>query len=193
MQGSRASRRLVDLLIAALGLAGAIAVPGPAAAAPRVEFPGAGQATHTDRAVVETTLALLGFGRWPGDPVLLRLCLVGTSGRADMLLSARHRPMAGRRVSVRQRAPVDVGTDCDAVFLGRLPQEQLQAVYARMAGRPELSIGERPEDCRAGAAFCLDECTPGIAFGVNLVSLARSGVRMHPGVLQLARRRGRAQ
>ena len=144
--------------------------------------------------VVGTTLDLLSFARWPGEPARLRLCVVGASVHADALLSHREPPGAGRPVSVRQRAPVDVGTDCDAVYLGRLPAAQLQAVYRRLVGRAELTIGERPEDCDAGAVFCLDDSTPADDFGVNLVSLARSGVRVDPAVLQLARRhRARAR
>ena len=48
----------------------------------------------------------------------------------------------------------------------------------------------RDSPCTVGSLFCLRVSDQQVAFEVNLDSVARSGVRIHPSVLQLSRRRG---
>jgi hypothetical protein len=48
-------------------------------------------------------------------------------------------------------------------------------------------------ECAVGSAFCLQISNDQAGFKVNLDSLARSGVRVHPNVLQLARKKGPPQ
>ena len=50
-----------------------------------------------------------------------------------------------------------------------------------------LTISERSALCRIGAMFCLNHQGEGPGFEVNLDSIARSGLRISPKVLQLAR------
>jgi hypothetical protein len=51
-----------------------------------------------------------------------------------------------------------------------------------------LSISEADSSCSVGSMFCL-RIKPGkVSFDVNLDSVARSGVRVHPSVLKLATR-----
>jgi len=52
-----------------------------------------------------------------------------------------------------------------------------------------LSISEADDPCTVGSLFCLRVSDQQVAFDVNLDSVARSGVRIHPSVLQLSRRR----
>jgi len=57
------------------------------------------------------------------------------------------------------------------------------------SGRPVLSISEADDLCTVGSLFCLRVNDEQVTFEVNLDSVARSGVRIHPSVLQLSRRR----
>jgi hypothetical protein len=155
-------------------------------AAPANDAPSA----EIDQAVAQTVLGILGFARWPGQPTEIRLCVLGRSRHADALLEARQTVVShGRRVSIRQRAPVDAALDCDALYLGALSREDLLAVRGRIAGRAELTLHEDAGACGALGMFCLDISRSTVGFEVNLDALARSGVRVHPGVLQLGRPR----
>lgn len=132
-----------------------------------------------------TIHGILGFARWPGDPHNIRLCVVGRTRYGDGLQPGdrAHR----HRVTVHHGLPADQRA-CEAVYLGDLPRRQWDALQRRLAGRPVLTIGDGPEVCRRGGMFCLDPPPEGGAgFDVNLASLARSGVHVHPGMLELAR------
>lgn len=142
-------------------------------------------------AVAQTALGILGFAHWPDRAAELRLCVVGPSRYAGVLLGAAQAHSGALRVSVRQRAPVDAGTDCDAVYIGSLSEAGRGEVYRRIAGHAVLAIDERREACRGVGMFCLDVRPTGVGFEVNLDALARSGVRVHPAVLQLGRQAGK--
>ncbi len=149
-----------------------------------------------DTAVAETVLGILSYVRWPADPPEVRLCVVGPAERAGALLQAgRIGPATGgkRTVVVRKQAPAGAEDNCDALYLGPLDDSTLSALFQRLSGKPVVTISERREPCTAGGMFCLDARTADIGFEVNLDSIARSGVRVHPSVLQLARRKPAAK
>lgn len=60
------------------------------------------------------------------------------------------------------------------------------ALFERLHGHAILSISEQSRECIADAVFCL-QAGERVRFRVNLDALARSGVRVHPAVLKLAR------
>lgn len=73
----------------------------------------------------------------------------------------------------------------------------------RSAGAPRLALRRRLSGAGAlpqldlaglgvGSLFCLRVEDEQVSFEVNLDSVARSGVRIHPSVLQLSRRRAAA-
>lgn len=59
---------------------------------------------------------------------------------------------------------------------------------AALAGHPVLTIAEHDPSCTAGGMFCLNVDGDRVSFDINLDAVARSGVRVHPNVLNLARR-----
>lgn len=140
--------------------------------------------------VGQVVLGILSYVRWPQEPAELRLCVVGPTEYADSLLRGLAQAN-GRRVNVVRRAVDDpqLGSDCNAVYLGALTDRQRTRIFQVLAGHPVLSIGERNPDCSVGSMFCLHIRPPRIAFAVNLDSVARSGVRVHPSVLKLAQRK----
>ncbi|QHI98648.1 DUF4154 domain-containing protein [Xylophilus rhododendri] len=167
------------------------AVAGFSVLAEALPHPAPLDATEQERtahAVAATTLGILSFAHWPGDPSRVRLCVVGSTLYADALLTTRHVAQAGgRQVLVRQRAPVDVAADCDALYLGRMSREEQREVARRIVGRPELTVGERHAGCGGASVICLDIRLSGVSFEVDLRSLAQSGVRVEPGLLKLSR------
>lgn len=83
-----------------------------------------------------------------------------------------------------------VGTHCDALYLGELPNAERQQLVADAAGHPVLTISERDESCTQGAMFCLNIGADRVTFDINLDRVARSSVRVSPSVLKLARKPG---
>jgi len=143
-------------------------------------------------AVGQVVLGILSYVRWPQEPAELQLCVVGPTEFADGLLSGLVQN-SGRHVAVQRRAIDDpqLGESCDAVYLGALGDFDRRQVGMALSGHAVLSISERDPDCSVGSMFCLDIRPARVAFAVNLDAVARSGVRVHPNVLKLARQGSR--
>ncbi|AVK07734.1 MULTISPECIES: YfiR family protein [Pseudomonas aeruginosa group] len=140
-------------------------------------------------AVSQVLLGIFSYVRWPKEPTVLQLCVVGPTEYADGMLRGMVQAN-GRRVQVERRA-VDspgLGTLCNVIYLGVVDERERRQVFHSLAGHPVLSISERGSECSVGSMFCLNVGGPRITFEVNLDSIARSGVRVHPSVLKLARR-----
>jgi hypothetical protein len=75
------------------------------------------------------------------------------------------------------------------VYLGGLDEGARRQVLRGIVSHPVASIVEDDPECAVGSMFCLDVQPDRVGFQVNLDSVARSGIRIHPSVLQLSRRR----
>jgi hypothetical protein len=140
--------------------------------------------------VTQVVLGILSYARWPVEPTQLQLCIVGPTQYTDVLVKGTTQA-TGRPVSV-QRVLADypgIADDCNAVYLGRLTNDERSRLFASLIGKPVLSISEGGDQCTVGSLFCLRVGDEQVSFEVNLDSVARSGVRIHPSVLQLSRRR----
>ena len=142
------------------------------------------------KAVTQVVLGILSYARWPVEPEQLRLCLIGPTEYADDLVKGTTQA-SGRPVAVRRLLANDprIVTECDAMYLGRLDQDERKQLFSAVTGHPVLSISEAHDPCTVGSVFCLRVSDEQVSFEVNLDSVARSGVRIHPSVLQLSRRR----
>ncbi|MGN8260948.1 YfiR family protein [Pseudomonas sp. SMSB3] len=171
------------LLLAILSLSATLAQAQTAASAAQVQ--------QRAKAVTQVVLGILSYARWPSEPVPLRLCLVGPTEYADDLIKGNVQN-SGQPLQVRRLLADDaqVAQACDALYIGKLDGAQRQRLFQSISGRPVLSISEADDPCTVGSLFCLRIGDEQVAFEVNLDSVARSGVRIHPSVLQLSRRRG---
>jgi hypothetical protein len=141
-------------------------------------------------AVTQTVLGILSYARWPDDPPELRLCVLADVAYAGGLLAgtlqSAGRPIRAQRVAIESEAL----TTCHAVYVGRTSPMDHRRIFARLAGLPVLSISEDDPYCSVGSMFCLRvEEEAQVSFQVNLDQIARSGLRIHPNVLRLGRRR----
>lgn len=170
----------------ALGALLAWLCPGPGAA----QAENLATADAKSRAVAQTVFGILGYTRWPDDPPVIRLCVVGPTEFADEILLGGEVPQA-RRIEVRRLRLNDaaLSTECEGVYAGQLTDAEWRQLLDQRGGRPLLSISERRDLCRIGCMFCLDVRQEGVGFESNLDSVARSGVRVNPRVLQLSRRK----
>ena len=91
-----------------------------------------------------------------------------------------------RRVLAKNPA---ITTDCNALYVGTLSDAERSQLFDSLSGKAVLSISEQGDQCTVGSLFCLRVGDEQVAFEVNLDSVARSGVRIHPSVLQLSRRK----
>ena len=142
------------------------------------------------KAVTQVVLGILSYARWPVEPAQLRLCVVGPTQYTDDLVKGSTQA-SGRPVTV-QRLLADnpaIASDCDAVYIGKLTADERGRLFASLIGQPILSISQGSDPCTVGSLFCLRVSDDQVSFEVNLDSVARSGVRIHPSVLQLSRRK----
>jgi len=142
------------------------------------------------KAVTQVVLGILSYARWPVEPTPLRLCLIGPTEYADDLVKGTTQA-TGRPLTVRRLLAGDsrIASECDAVYVGKLTGQERSQLTTTLTGKPVLSISEADDPCTVGSLFCLRVKDSHVAFDVNLDSVARSGVRIHPNVLQLSRRR----
>jgi len=153
----------------------------------------AGLAAHRAQAVTQVVLGILSYARWPVEPAQLRLCIVGPTQYTDDLIKgttqATGRPVVVQRLLANHP---DIVNACDAVYIGKLSADERSQLFTSLIGHPVLSISEGGDQCTVGSLFCLRVRAEQVSFEVNLDSVARSGVRIHPSVLQLSRRRAPA-
>ena len=153
----------------------------------------AGMAEQRAKSVTQVVLGILSYARWPVEPAQLRLCIVGPTEYTDDLVKgttqATGRPVIVRRLLADNPAIV---SECDAVYIGKLTTDERSRLFASLIGHPVLSISEGGDQCTVGSLFCLRVGDEQVSFEVNLDSVARSGVRIHPSVLQLSRRKAAA-
>ncbi len=154
------------------------------------QAPTASAADQRAQAVTQVVLGILSDARWPVEPAQLRLCIVGPTQYTDDLVKGTTQA-TGRPVVV-QRLLADnpnIVNACDALYIGKLTPDERGRLFTALTGHPVLSISEGGDQCTVGSLFCLRVSDEQVSFEVNLDSVARSGVRIHPSVLQLSRRR----
>ena len=153
----------------------------------------AGLAAQRAQAVTQVVLGILSYARWPVEPAQLRLCIVGPTQYTDDLIKGTTQA-TGRLVVVQRllASHSDIVNACDAVYIGKLSADERGQLFTSLIGHPVLSISEGGDQCTVGSLFCLRVGDEQVSFEVNLDSVARSGVRIHPSVLQLSRRRAPA-
>lgn len=146
-------------------------------------------ATLRAHKVAQVVHGILSYTRWPQQPKTLHLCIIAPTEYADLLWQDNHleTPQPVQTTRLLSDSPL-LETDCQAVYLGVLGESERQALFARLVGKPILTISETTRECSEGSLFCLGIADERVAFKVNLDTVARSGLRIHPNVLQLGKR-----
>ncbi|MDR6834321.1 hypothetical protein J2Y53_002654 [Sphingopyxis sp. BE122] len=145
------------------------------------------------RAVNRMIGGIVSYARWPdGSASSARvMCLVGSPRLTNRM--APDVPGAGsvlvRRMTV---AAVTSRSDCDILFLGRLPIADRRQLIAWVRGRPILTITDDDAACIYGAMFCLSSRAASLSFSVNLDAIGRGPLRIDPRVLNIGRSDGGA-
>ncbi|RZT41691.1 YfiR family protein [Cupriavidus agavae] len=144
-------------------------------------------------AVARVVMSLLSYARWPEERESVRLCVDSGARYAGKLLEGGTLS-TGRLVEARR---VDMLADplagaCDALYIGTMDEARRRRLTATYVGKPVLVIAEEDFECEGGSMFCLSIRENQVSFRINLDAIARSGIHVHPGVLQLGRRKAPA-
>jgi hypothetical protein len=151
--------------------------------------PQAPAAAGTSRGALVTVVAgIVAYTRWPAESASIRLCTIGQGRSVDDLMHSDELGSAQRSVSVRMASsPAEALNECDVIFLGRVNIRVSRELLQRSVGRPVLMLGEGAEFCSDGGMFCLEPAAAPVKFQANLDAIARSGLRVNPLVLRIAR------
>ena len=142
--------------------------------------------TDSDKSVRSMVSGIISYTRWPQPIQQPTLCIFSSARYRDALSVEADFPVAYRPVTVHSRQDV-WNAKCHAIYFGQESPEQQVELQNMLNMRPTLLISEQNAECRIGSSFCLLFNTDKVTFAVNLDSLSRSGVRVNPDVLMLAR------
>ncbi len=116
------------------------------------------------------------------------MCVAGEAKYAGLLLG---NTFPGQRIQV-QRVALDgtiFSSGCNILYLGAVNDVGREKLFWRLAGRPILTITEVSVPCGVSSMFCLKFQNDQLVYEVNLDAIGRSGLRLHPNVLLLAKKR----
>jgi hypothetical protein len=143
-------------------------------------------AENRDDDVARIVMGIVGFTRWPANPAVIRLCVVTPALYADSIAAPPSTNPARQIVTARYAlGDVRLETDCDVIYVEQ-GDEAAQRLFRHLAGHPVLSIGG-DDACAMGSLFCLTHPGGAVSFAANLDAIARSGLKVNPKVLLLAR------
>jgi hypothetical protein len=138
--------------------------------------------TGQDNAVRDIVSGIISYTHWPvlnGKPTL---CIFSSSAYVSAL--SHGNVYAPVTVQNEQQA---LAAQCDVLYFGSETPERQQQIINHFQSRPLLTLAEQNAECIIGSAFCLQMLPQSVTFSVNLDALSRSGVRVNPDVLMLAR------
>ncbi|MBM3074445.1 DUF4154 domain-containing protein [Lelliottia sp. RWM.1] len=147
----------------------------------------AGTLTETDKSVRSIVSGIVSYTRWPSLSGQPKLCVFASSHYVQALTSEDGQTLLPYTPTIVNNDQEALSATCDAIYFGaESPSDQLELI-SKYQGRPLLLISEQTPECLIGSAFCMIIDNNRVRFSVNLDALSRSGVRVNPDVLMLAR------
>lgn len=174
---------LAFVLLASLLACGALA---PCAAWAQT---GAAADARRPAEVAQVLFGIISYVRWPVARQEVRVCMLGAPRYGAAIVDTPASSL-NQRIRVKIPAIASAASECDVVYMGSLPEGEREHLLAQIIGKPILSVAEAGTPCTVGTMFCLRVNEAQIGFDVNLDAIARSGLRVHPNALQIARRKG---
>ncbi|PHM46051.1 hypothetical protein Xmau_00446 [Xenorhabdus mauleonii] len=139
--------------------------------------------------VARVVSGIISYTHWPATHTVLRLCLVPPSNyisalaNLNMISDDTELQIETLNFNVEQLIE-----KCDVIYYGQIDPSRQHLVISKKNSKPLLTIAENNSQCEIGSAFCLNIDSTQATFSLNLDILTRSGVRVNPNVLQLARK-----
>lgn len=146
----------------------------------------AGTLSEKDKSVRSIVSGIVSYTHWPSLAGQPKLCIFASSRFTQALkeepsVSLPYFPVVVHNDQEALYAP------CDAIYFGNESPAYQVELIRKFHSRPLLLIAEQNPECLIGSAFCLIISDDRVRFSVNLDALSRSGVRVNPDVLMLAR------
>jgi YfiR/HmsC-like len=114
------------------------------------------------------------------------LCVAGPAQHAAQI--GNQRLSDGRQVVRRNVAAQPAALNgCDAVYIGSLPLATQRQLTSAVRGRGVLTIAENDPGSSSEAMFALTFKPAGLSFRLNIDAVSRSGLRVDPRVLRVAK------
>ncbi|MDC8758380.1 YfiR family protein [Janthinobacterium fluminis] len=137
--------------------------------------------------VAQVVFGIASYVRWPAPHAEIQLCLAGDTRYADALLDGQTQ---GQRIRTQRLGALSAAAlaECQVVYIGGIGEAEREKLNAHLIGHPILAISEPIVPCSVANMFCLKFRDAQVGFDVNLDAIARSGLRVHPNALRIARR-----
>ena len=148
----------------------------------------AGEPAIAPGMLTKVVAGIVSYTRWPDAMASIRLCTIGRGPGVDALQRSHEIGTPGRAVAIVAVRDLDAAEQgCDVLYLAQSTAAHVRQAVRQFAGRPVLMLGEGADFCSDGGMFCLEPAAPKPRFGVNLDAVARSGLKVNPQVLHIAR------
>lgn len=131
---------------------------------------------------------IVSFTRWPALSGPPRLCIFASSRFAGVLADGTNASLPYLPVVINNEQEA-LASHCNGFYFGSESPIYQMELLQKHPSKALLLIAEQNPECIIGSAFCLLINNENIRFSVNMDTLSRSGVRVNPDVLLLARNR----
>ncbi|EJV7173320.1 YfiR family protein [Escherichia sp. 93.1518] len=131
---------------------------------------------------------IVSYTRWPALSGPPKLCIFSSSRFSTALQDngATSLPYLPVIIHSKQEALI---SDCNGFYFGNESPTFQMELIKQYPSKALLLIAEQNAECIIGSAFCLLINNNDVRFAVNLDALSRSGVKVNPDVLMLARKK----
>ncbi|NTV95473.1 MAG: YfiR family protein [Thiobacillus sp.] len=116
----------------------------------------------------------------------LNLCVYGPDPFGEELDKLQGKEASGRAIAVHRINTVDGLDGCQMVFVARPVIGNLPRVLDNLAGRPVLTVADRPGAVRQGIMLNMSTDQGRITFEANLAAVRDSGLNLSAKLLRLA-------
>lgn len=142
--------------------------------------------TDEAKSVRSIVSGIVSYTRWPSLSESPRLCIFSSSRFTSALGDSHSGPLPYQPVIIRSEQEA-LTARCDGFYFGNESPTYQVELTNKHPSKALLLIAEQNPECIIGSAFCLIINNDEVRFSVNLDALSRSGVRVNPDVLMLAR------
>lgn len=137
-------------------------------------------------AVARMVKGIIEYTRWPQPRSSLVLCVAGAAQHAGQIGNVKL--VDGRQV-VRRNVAAQPGAvaGCDALYIGSIPLPAQRQLTAAVRGKGVLTIAESDPGSSSEAMFALTYKPNSLSFRLNIDAVSRSGLKVDPRVLRIAK------
>ncbi len=129
----------------------------------------------------------LKYVEWPVGVGGATICIYGRDSLTGPLAAYEGRTIQGREVRIRRISQPEQLADCQEVFVPEADEERYAGLFRSVGRLPVLTVGESPAFVQQGGGVALVRVENRLVFDVNLGAITRSGLRVSPQMLRLAR------